>query len=454
MLEGTVLRIQTMSEAFELHDENVISPSHYAAVGHPHQTFAYLRKHDPLHLVEAEGYRPFYAVTKHADIVAIEKQPELFASEPRPILGPEASNPEIREETLMEIFNRLQDTPKLLEVLATSAESGLIRSLVQMDPPDHPKYRALTQPWFKPSNIKRLEDRLTEIIKDILDEMMGDGEERELDFVQDVAVWPPLKLITELLGVPEEDEWRILKLTNELFAGDDPEMRRTGDDPLSIITTIKDLYQYFTDMTEDRRARPSEDLASYIANGRIDGEYLPYKELISYYIIVATAGHETTRTGIAGGLHALLTHPDQMARLKDTIDDEEALKLAVEEMIRWSTPVAQFCRTATADCELNGQQIRKGDALGLFYASANFDEEVFEDPFEFRIDRKPNRHLAFGTGPHQCLGLLLARMEMRIFFQQLIPRIVSMELAGGAERIQASFVHGFKHLPIRFQLSA
>ena len=442
-----------MAEAYVFQDEDTIAPEHYAKVGHPHQAFAWLRANDPLRKIELDGYRPFWAVTKHEDIVAIEKQPELFASEPRPILGPEASNPEIREEIIAEIFQRLQDTPKLLEVLASSGQQGLIRSLVQMDPPDHPKYRALTQPWFKPSNIKRLEDRLSEIIKDILDDMMGDGSERELDFVQDIAVWPPLKLIAELLGVPEQDEWRILKLTNELFAGDDPEMRRSGDDPLSVITTIKDLYQYFTDITEDRRANPTEDLASYIANGKIDGEYLPYKELISYYIIVATAGHETTRTGISGGLHALLTHPQQMQQLKDNIEDEEALKLAVEEMIRWSTPVAQFARTAMQDCEIRGQKIKQGDCLGLFYASANFDEDVFDDPFAFRIDRKPNRHLAFGTGPHQCLGLILARMEMRIFFQQLIPRIAHMQLVGEPERLQASFVHGLKHMQIRYQLT-
>ena len=445
-----------MAEAaeFDFRDQYVISPEYYGQVGHPQQAFAWLRANDPVHKVEIEGYRPFWAITRHADIVAIEKDPEQFASEPRPILGAEATQPELREEVIAQIFARLQDSPKLLEVLATSSESGLIRSLVQMDPPDHTKYRALTHPWFKPSNIKTLEASLSRIIEDILDDMMGDGSERELDFVQDVAVWPPLKLITQLLGVPEADEWRILKLTNEIFAGDDPEMKRVGDDPLSIIDTIKDLYAYFTALTEERRANPTEDLASYIANGKIDGEYLPYKELISYYVIVATAGHETTRTGISGGLHALLTHPEQMQKLTENIDDEDTLKLAVEEMLRWSTPVAQFSRTAMADCEIGGKSIREGDTLGLFYASANFDEQVFDDPFEFRLDRQPNRHLAFGTGPHQCLGLILARMEMRIFFQQLIPRIVDMKLAGDPERLRASFVHGFKHLPVRFRLRA
>jgi cytochrome P450 len=441
-----------MSEDYEYADEHVIAPEYYGEHGHPHEAFAWLRKNDPLRVINAPMFRPFRAITRHEDLITVEKQPELFTNEPRPILGREVARPELRQEVIAEIFKRLQDAPQLLQVLATSTEQGLIRSLVQMDPPDHPRYRALVQPWFKPSNIKRLEDRLQTIIRDILDEMMGDGGVREADFVQDIAVWPPLKLITELLGVPVEDEWRILKLTNELFAGDDPEMKRVGDDPLSLFETIKDLYTYFTQLTEQRRAEPTEDLGSYIANGRIDGEYLPYKELISYYTIVATAGHETTRTAISGGLHALLTNPEQMRQFKDTVHDEEALKLAIEEMIRWSTPVAQFSRTAQADTQIGGQTIRKGETVGLFYASANFDEAVFEEPFRFRIDRKPNRHLAFGTGPHQCLGIILARMEMRIFFQQLIPRIVSMKLLEQPQRLRASFVHGLKHLRIRYQL--
>jgi cytochrome P450 len=257
-------------------------------------------------------------------------------------------------------------------------------------------------------------------------------------------------MIVELLGVPPQDEWRILKLTNELFAGDDPDMKRVGDDPLSLFETIKDLYEYFDAMTEDRRRNPTEDLASYIANGKIDGEYLPFKELISYYIIVATAGHETTRTAMSGGLLALLQNRGELDKL--TRNRSELMKLAVEEMIRWSTPVAQFCRTATREYVLRGKTIRTGDNLGLFYASANRDEEIFAEPNRFMVDRQPNRHLAFGTGPHMCLGNLLARMEMRIFFEQFLPRIESIELAGEPKFLRASFVHGVKHLPIRFKL--
>ncbi len=439
--------------SYEFEDADVIAPEVYAQKGHPHEAFAWLRQNDPLRKVSPDGYTPFWVVSKHADIIEIEKQADKFTNQPRPILMREAATPEMRQEVIAEIFKRLQDAPKLMEVLVSAGEGGLIRSLVQMDAPDHLKYRELVQPWFKPTNIKALETRLNVIIKDILDQMMGDGSEQDIDFAQTVAVYPPLRLITELLGVPQEDEGVILRLTNEIFAGDDPEMRRMADDPLSIFDTIKDIYDYFSALTDRLRENPGEDLASYIANGKIDGEYLPYKELISYYTIVATAGHDTTRNAITGGLHALITHPEQLAQFQAHAHDEDAVKLAVEEMIRWSTPVAQFSRTAQADYELRGKQIKAGDCLGLMYASANFDEEKFDKPFEFNIARKPNHHLAFGTGPHQCLGLLLARLEMRIFFQQLIPRIASIELIGEPDRLKASFVHGLKHLNIRYRLN-
>jgi cytochrome P450 len=444
----------SISKGYEFADNDVISPEVYEKAGHPRDAFAWLRENDPLRLVSPDGYKPFWVVTKHEDIVEIEKQPDIFTSEPRPILMAQASAPEVQAEIIGEIFKRLQDSPKLLQVMASAGEGGLIRSLVQMDPPDHTRYRALVQPWFKPTNIKVLEGRLNKIIKEVLDAMMGDGTQQTVDFAQDIAVNPPLRLITELLGVPEKDEWRILKLTTELFAGDDPEMRRMADDPLSIFDTIKDIYEYFDKLTDELRANPTESLASYIANGKLDGEHLPFKELISYYTIVATAGHDTTKNAIVGGLHALVTHPEQLARFKEIVHDEDALKLAVEEILRWTTPVAQFARTAEKDYVLRGQTIKKGDTVGLMYASGSFDEDIFENPSEFNIERKPNRHLAFGTGPHQCLGLLLARLELRIFFQQLVPRLAEVELTEAPDRIKASFVHGIKHLNIRYRLTA
>jgi cytochrome P450 len=414
-------------------EEQIIATDYYGRHSHPHDLFAWLRANDPLRWFEPKGFLPFWAATKHADILEIERQPEIFSSEPRT---------EILPTTLIEAAqSRSQEV---------GTGERMFRSLVDMDPPDHTRYRELVQPWFTPTNLKRLEARVEEITREVIDDMMGDGSVRELDFVQEVAVWHPLRMICELLGVPRSDEGLILKLTNEIFAGEDPEMNRAGDSS-SLMTTIMDLVQYFTKVTQDRRENPAEDLSSYIANGTIDGEYLPAPDLFGYYIIVATAGHETTRTAMSGGLLALLTHADEMAKLR--ADTPGRVKLAVEEMIRWSTPVAQFCRVAKEDYVLRGQTIREGDSVGLFYASANRDEEVFEDPQSFKVDRMPNRHLAFGSGPHQCLGNLLARMELRIMYTQLLPRVESIELAGDPEFLQASFVHGVKHLPIRFKLA-
>lgn len=410
--------------------ERIIATADYGGHSHPHELFAWLRQNDPLRWFEPDGFRPFWAATKHADILEIERRPEIFSSEPRTQILPNALI-EAAQQRSQEV----------------GTGERMFRSLVDMDPPDHSRYRALVQPWFTPSNLKRLEERVEQITREVLDEMMGDGGVRELDFVQDVAVYHPLRMICELLGVPQADEGLILRLTNEIFAGEDPEMNRAGDSS-SLMSTIMDLVQYFTKVTEDRRSQPTEDLSSYIANGRVDGDYLPQPDLFGYYIIVATAGHETTRTAMSGGLLALLTHREQMEKLSGNVD--AAVKLAVEEMIRWSTPVAQFCRVAKEDYPLRGETIREGESVGLFYASANRDEEV--DPQQFRVDRMPNRHLAFGSGPHQCLGNLLARMELRIMYSQLLPRIEEMELAGDPEFLQASFVHGVKHLPIRFKL--
>ncbi|MDH5737421.1 MAG: cytochrome P450 [Gammaproteobacteria bacterium] len=437
---------------FPYPEDMIISPAVYGRNSTPHEAFAWLRKNDPLRYFQPENYMPFWAATRQEHIAEIEKQPEIFLSAPRPILGPGGNgggiggaDQDIPEEAVAFIREVIGDSP----MNQALGEGGLLRTLIHMDPPDHPKYRDLVQPWFKPSNLKKLEDRLEIITKDILDEMMGDGSVQEMDFVTDLAVYHPLKMLCELLGVPEEDEGLILRLTNEIFAGDDEEMRRDAN-PMSLLLTIKDLFEYFTAMTENRRKHPTEDLASYIANGKIDGQHLPYKELISYYIIVATAGHDTTRNAMSGGLLALIEHPQELQRFRE---HPELIKQVVEEIIRWTAPVNQFSRTATRDYELAGKTIKKGDTVGLFYASANRDESVFKDPEVFRVNRKPNKHMSFGSGPHICLGMLLARMELRVFYSQLVPRILKMELAGEPQFLKASFVHGVKHLPIRYQLA-
>ena len=415
-------------------EDDIISTEYYGRYSHPHELFKWLRENDPLRYFEPTGFAPFWAATTHADITEIEKLPNIFLS---------ATRTQILPSSLLEAVQ------KQAASLGQKSDKPLFRSLVSMDPPEHKAFRQLVMPWFRPVNLAKLETRLEEITKNILDEMMGDGSMQECDFVQDVAVRGPLRMICEILGIPQKDEEMLLKLTNEIFAGEDEEMNRVKGDTSGLITTIMELVTYFMKVTEDRRKNPREDLCSYIANGKIDGEYLSDADLLGYYIIIITAGHETTRTAISGGLKALLDHPDEMKKLTE---DPSLMKLGTEEMIRWTTPVTQFCRVATEDYQIRDTTIKAGDSVGLFYASAGRDEAIFSDGDEFRVDRQPNKHLAFGTGPHLCLGTVLARMEMRIFYKQLLPRIEHMQIIGEADYLQASFVHGIKHLPIRYTL--
>jgi cytochrome P450 len=268
----------------------------------------------------------------------------------------------------------------------------------------------------------------------------------ECDFAQEVAVNYPLYVIMSLLGIPESDFPRILKLTQELFGSADAEFKRgaTNEDQLP---ALLDMFQYFNRVTASRREHPTEDLASAIANARIDGEPLSDIDTVSYYLIVATAGHDTTSATISGGLHALIENPDQFRRLRDNLG---LMPLATEEMIRWATPVKEFMRTAAEDTTVRGVSIAAGESVLLSYASANRDEDIFDDPFRFDVGRDPNKHLAFGYGVHFCLGAALARMEVTIFFAELLPRLKSIELTGNPQFVATTFVGGLKHLPVRY----
>ena len=268
------------------------------------------------------------------------------------------------------------------------------------------------------------------------------------DFVTEVAEKFPLYVILSLLGLPESDFPRMLSLTQELFGGDDSEFRR-GATVQEQLNVLLEFFSYFNDLTAARRAHPTEDLASAIANAQVDGEPLSDIDTASYYVIIATAGHDTTSATIAGGLHALIENPDQRARLTNNL---ELMPLATDEMIRWVTPVKEFMRTATEDTTIRGVPIAKDESVYLSYVSANRDEEVFDDPFRFDVGRDPNKHLAFGYGVHYCLGAALARMEVSSFFTELLPRLESIELDGQPELIATTFVGGLKHLPIRYSL--
>ncbi len=403
---------------------DLIDPRRYAERGYPHEAWTMLRREAPLAYFEPEGYDGFWAVTKHVDISEISKQPEKFLNAPR--------------FTIMR--RELEDARSMRRQM---------RTLVNMDLPDHRTYRKLAIPWFKARNLQLLEQRMVESARQLVDKMMRDGGVQECDFVPEVAAQHPLRLIAHLFGLPEEDEPFILRATNEMFGAEDPEFQRTDDPAANAVQLQNDFFAYFAKIAQDRRNDPREDLATLLANSEIDGAPIPMLELLGYYLIVLTAGHETTRNALSGGLLALIEHPDQLAKLRR---DPGLMAFASDEIVRWTTPVNHFNRTATCDYEIRGQKVREGDSLCLFYASANRDEEVFEDPFAFRVDRDPNPHLGFGIGEHFCLGASLARMEIRVLLEELVPRLESIDLAGPPERLVSSFVGGVKHLPIRYEI--
>jgi cholest-4-en-3-one 26-monooxygenase len=319
--------------------------------------------------------------------------------------------------------------------------------LVNQDPPEHRQYRKLVSKYFTPRAVDRLEGRLAEITREIFDEMAGEGQ---CEFVNTVAARQPLRMITELLGIPREQEDFVLRITNQNFGLEDPDFQLEGDTREDRLAFLTEAFGYLNQLVEERRRNPREDLLTVLAQAKIDGEYVPQFQLFSLAFLVMVAGHDTTRNGISGGLVALLEHPEELEKLRR---DPSLVRKAAEEIVRWTTPVNHFVRTATQDYVLRGQKIRAGDSVALFYASANRDEEVFEDPFRFRIDRDPNPHLGFGVGEHFCLGAHLARMDLRVFFRQFVERFDEIDFAGPVERLHASFVGGPKRLPVRYRVN-
>jgi hypothetical protein len=413
----------------------VVDPKAHADPPRLNRAFAWLRQNEPVALAEFPGFDPFWMVSKHADILEVSRDNSLFPYGDFPsTLAPHQGVERQRE--------------------ARGAGRPLLYTLVQMDEPDHMKYRALTQAWFMPQNIRRLEGRIRELAREAVARMEALGG--ECDFVEAVALHFPLRVIMEILGVPREDEPRMLKLTQELFGATDPDLRRQGgaDTPearaVEVQATLTDFFNYFNALTEDRRATPRDDVASAIANATVDGQPISALDAVSYYLIVATAGHDTTSSSTAGAMWALAERPAELEKVRASLGLIPGL---VDESIRWTTPVRHFMRSAAAETTLRGRAIARGDWLMLCYPSGNRDEEVFVDPEEFRVDRSPNRHLAFGYGAHLCLGQHLAKMEMRILWEELLPGLKSVELAGEAKLSEANFVSGPKALPIRYALA-
>lgn len=402
-------------------------PQAYADEKRFHEALTHLRRNAPVSWVESKMYKPFWAITKHADVMEIERQNDLFTNDPRPLLQ----------------YSGVED------VLREQREAGMgLRTLIHMDDPHHRDIRKIGADWFRPKAMRDLKVRVDELARIYVDKMAAAGG--ECDFVQEVAVNYPLYVILSLLGLPESDFPRMLKLTQELFGSDDTEFQRGSNSLDDVIAVLMDFFSYFAALTASRRAHPTEDLASAIANATINGEPLSDMDTASYYVIVASAGHDTTSAGISGGLLSLIENPGELDRLRA---DMSLMGTAVEEMIRCVVPVKEFMRTAQADTEVRGVPIAKGEAVYLAYTSANRDEEVFYDPFRFDVGRDPNKHLSFGYGVHFCLGAALARMEMNSFFTELVPRLKSIELAGDPEFVATTFVGGLKHLPIRYEMS-
>ena len=372
--------------------------------------------------IERRGFPRILAVLDHAAVLEVERQPELFTNGPAPVLT--------TQEAL--------DTPPLVE----------LKTLIHMDGDEHTAYRKLGLPQFKPASLARLDSRLAELSERAVQTMRDGGG--ELDFSIDVALPYPLHVILKILGLPEEDYPRMLTLTQQLFGGEDPDLQREELSPEAIAAVLMDFFTYFAAVTAERREHPTDDLASLIANGRLGEDPLGDLETIGYYVIVATAGHDTTSSAMAGGFRALVEHPDQLRLLQER---PELMNNAIEEMIRWTAPVRHFMRTATADTELHGHQLRTGDLVYLSYKGANIDPKVFDDPLRFDIER-PNadRQISFGFGKHFCMGAQLARMELRSLFSRLVPLIESVELAGTPTTMQTTFVGGHKTLPIRYTL--
>lgn len=399
-----------------------VTPAAYADEALFHEACTLLRKEDPVHLVEHGNFNPFYAITRHADVLSVELRNSIFLNEPRPVLGTKADDER------------------------TAKNGNLLRTLIHVDDPEHRALRGITSDWFLPKSLARLEDRLNGLARASVDRMVELGG--ECDFARDIAMPLPLNVILAILGLPETDYPRMLKLTQELFGNADEELRR-GSSPQDLIAVVQDFFAYFTELTRQRREEPQDDLTSVIANALIDGQPLTDIQTISYYVIAATAGHDTTSASMAGGLHALIENPDQLALLKAR---PEHIATAVDEIIRWVTPVKHFMRTANEDADVGGTTIRKGESVLLSYPSANRDEAVFADPHRFDVTRSPNKHLAFGFGVHYCLGALLARMELRALLTELIPRLDHVELAGDPALMKTLFVGGLKRLPIRYSV--
>lgn len=407
------------------------------------EAYRWMRENNPLAKVDVEGYDPVWLVTKHADIMEIERQPEVFTSGGGD--KPGSHNPILQNQAGDEFTKSL-----------TGGSLRILETLTYLDPPEHTLVKDIAAEWFRPANLKQWEDIIRDLAQEAIAKFLRCGS-NDIDFVKDFALYYPLHVIMSLFGVPEDDEPRMMALTQEFFGTTDPDAQREDVEPLTPeaaaqqwSAAIQDFYAYFDALVEDRRANPRDDLATIIANAKKgDGEYFPKEVAYGWFIAISTAGHDTTSSTLAGTIEALAHNPDQLRRAQE---NPELIPHLVNEGLRWASPVKQFTRQATQDYTLRGQRIEQGDRLVLLYQSANRDSDVFENPDSFQLDRRPNKHIAFGYGPHMCIGQHLAKLELRIILEELLPRIEKVEVTGDRKVVQTNFVGGLKNLPVRLVL--
>jgi cholest-4-en-3-one 26-monooxygenase len=404
----------------QLAEIDLFDPDNYVE-GVPHEMFATLRREAPVVRMSHDG-EPLWNVTRHADLVEVNRDAERFSS--------------WRGSALLNL----------------NAESDLemVRlMMLNMDPPEHTKLRKIVNRGFTPRRIRDLSEILERRAATVVDDVIEQGE---CDFVTAIACELPLQAIADLLGVPQEDRHLVFDWSNRMIGFDDPDMRTSPEDGE---IAAAELYAYAEALAAERLREPRDDIVSALMTAEVDGEALTTTEFDLFFLLLAVAGNETTRNAISQGMLALIEHPDQYRRL---VDDPGLLDTAVEEILRWASPVMHFRRTATTDLQLGGQQIEEGDGIIMWHISANHDEDVFADPFTFDVGRHPNPHtghVAFGGGgPHFCLGANLARAELRVMFGEIIRRIPDMELAGDVRRLRSNFINGIKSMPVRFSPKA
>ena len=409
---------------------DLINASAYGQNGVPHELWTHLRKESPVYWYAQRGHTPFWAITKHEDIMEVSSQPDIFSNEAGGII--------VLNEAQIQSFIEGGSGSPLAQM----------KTIITMDPPEHRSYRKVASGYFTPRGVTNLDEIVKSSAAAIFDELPGEGE---VDFIETIAQKHPLRVLATILGINEEQEERLLVITQELFGGEDPDMQRQGEDREAARKELgMEFYTLFDEIIKDRRACPRDDLATMLANAELsDGCPLGQLETLGYYLIVFTAGHDTTRNALSGAISAFLDHPDQFERLRQ---DPSLSKSAVDEIVRWTTPVNYMKRQAVQDYELRGQNIKAGEELALFYCSANRDEDVFEDPFTFDIGRSPNRHLGFGWAEHYCLGAHLAKASMKALTEEMVRRIEWMEPNGERTFISSNFVVGLKTLPVKYKL--